>query len=347
MKANWIILFAIVNFLVACRADLDSTASKSKENAELHTINEDVSNLKAYLQHDWNVVKSYFRLNIPENKRIKREKDIFLKNSHYVKVVLQDSEPYLPFIIRQLKNNDMPIELALLPFIESNYKIKPVKRGRAAGIWQIMPVTGKSLNLKQTRYYDARLDISSSTSAAISYLNTLNKQFNGDWLLTLAAYNSGSTTVRRAMRKNEALNLPTDYWSLSLPQETMRYIPKFLAILEIIRNNEEYEVSLPEFEENNQLLILQMKEKIPFQSLAKLLKINPNELKKLNPAFSSKIIEEKSLIYAKKSDVAKLNKQDLEALINIKRPIIINFAPHTDIETIDSINFTNEIYSSG
>lgn len=102
------------------------------------------------------------------------------------------------------------------------------------GLWQFVPATGRSFNLRQTRFYDGRRDITASTTAAMDYLTRLHDMFNGDWLLALAAYNAGEGTVSRAIERNEKLGLPTDYWNLPLPSETQAYVPKLLALSQVV-----------------------------------------------------------------------------------------------------------------
>lgn len=340
LKNRWIPFYFVLSMLVACRADLDSQSAESTQAS----VSESIPSTVHYQHINWAEIQPLLKLTIPENQRTKKEKELLLKQPHYIEIVLQNSEPYLPFIIKQLEENKLPIALALLPFIESNYNIKSVPKGRAAGLWQIMPATGRSLDLKQTNNYDARLDIVASTTAAISLLKTLNQQFNGDWLLTLAAYNSGGSTVRKAIKKNQQLNLPTDYWSLALPQETMRYIPKFLAILEIVKNNQDYNITLPEFTPHNQLRILQVKEKTSLGTVAQLLKIDAYELKKLNPAFLATTADKKTLIYVKNGDLKPAEKQAINKLVQFKKPIKITLATYHEGEIIESIQLTNKIY---
>ena len=124
----------------------------------------------------------------------------------------------------------MPAEIALLPVVESGFDPFAYSHGRASGMWQFIPSTGRIYDLRQDWWYDGRRDVVASTNAALDFLESLAKRFDGDWLLALAAYNSGGGTVNKAMRANRNKGLPTDFWSLDLPPETEAYVPKLLAI---------------------------------------------------------------------------------------------------------------------
>ena len=139
----------------------------------------------------------------------------------------------------------MPTELALLPFIESAYNPQALSVAKAAGMWQFVPGTGRDYNLKQNMWQDERRDVLASTSAALDYLSRLHDMF-GDWHLALAAYNWGEGNVQRAIARNEAAGLPTDYESLRMPSETRNYVPKLQAVKNIVTNPQMYGLSLPD-----------------------------------------------------------------------------------------------------
>jgi membrane-bound lytic murein transglycosylase D len=137
------------------------------------------------------------------------------------------------------------MEIALLPLVESNLNPFATSPSHAGGLWQIMPATGRSLGLNQDWWFDGRQDLRASTQAALDYLEQLNRQNNGDWMLTLAAYNAGNGRVSRAQRANAQKGLETDYWSLKLPRETRHYVPKLIALAQIIANPEKYSIDIP------------------------------------------------------------------------------------------------------
>src|SRR5690606_5893096 len=130
----------------------------------------------------------------------------------------------------------------LLPIVESSFDQFAYSHGRAAGLWQIIPGTGRQFGLKQNWWYDGRRDVVQSTEAALDLLEYLNRRFDGNWLHALAAYNSGEGRVFRAIRENKKAGKPTDFWSLNLPEETSGYVPKLLAVADIVRNQSKYGV---------------------------------------------------------------------------------------------------------
>ena len=144
----------------------------------------------------------------------------------------------------KLKLKNIPGELALLPIVESAFKPHAISKSKAMGLWQFMPATGRFFGLKQNWWYDGRKDIYASTQAATTYLKQLGTLYDNDWSLALAAYNAGKGTIGKAIRRNKKKNLATDYWSLSLYNETMEYVPKLLAIAEIFANAEKYNIPL-------------------------------------------------------------------------------------------------------
>ena len=155
----------------------------------------------------------------------------------YINKISENSKLYIYHIINELEAYNMPLELALLPAIESSYNPFSYSNQHASGLWQFIPPTAKSLNLKQDSWYDGRRDIITSTKAAIDYLSYLYKRFNGDWLHAIAAYNGGEGTVRRAIKKNRSMNMPTDFWSLDLPIETESYVPRLLILSRIVEES--------------------------------------------------------------------------------------------------------------
>lgn len=162
-------------------------------------------------------------------------------------VLYQASErarPYLYHIVNELSKHNLPLDLALLPIVESAYQPTALSPKSAAGIWQFIPSTGREYGLEQNGDYDARLDITASTHAAIRFLSGLNDHFKGDWLLSLAAYNCGQGAVDAAISRNQAEGLDTDFWSLDLPAETQDYVPRLLALSSIFANPESYGLKL-------------------------------------------------------------------------------------------------------
>lgn len=185
----------------------------------------------------WNRVYQGFRLrNYNYQPLVKRFTKQFSRSPARIQKLADRSSNYLFMVVNELNRRRMPTELALLPFVESAYRNTAYSHAGAAGMWQFIPATGRRFGLNQTRSYDARLDPELATRAALSYLQRLNREFRGDWLLSLAAYNAGEYRVHREVANNKRRGLRTDFWSLNLPRETKQYVPRLLAYKEIFRN---------------------------------------------------------------------------------------------------------------
>jgi membrane-bound lytic murein transglycosylase D len=180
-----------------------------------------------------------------DNDAIRRERDAFLRQSNYLPTVSNRAGHYLYYIVQSVEARQLPPEIALLPLVESTLDPFAVSSSSAAGLWQIMPATGRHLGLEQNWWYDGRRDLRASTRAALDYLEHLHDEFDGDWLLALAAYNSGKGRVKRAIRRNARNGLATDYWSLRLPRETRGYVPKLIALTQIVAEPERFDVRIP------------------------------------------------------------------------------------------------------
>jgi len=179
----------------------------------------------------WTRLGQNFTMHTVENERIDAEVFFYQARLDQLNRTSKRAEPYLFFIVEQLRERGMPLELALLPIVESSYQPQATSRSQAAGLWQFIPSTGTQYGLKQNWWYDGRRDVQASTQAALDYLQYLNNMFNGDWALSLAAYNAGEGTISRAVQKAQAKGEPSDYWSLDLPDETEHYVPRLLALV--------------------------------------------------------------------------------------------------------------------
>lgn len=178
------------------------------------------------------------------DSRIEAQRGWFISRQPYLDRLSARASRYLYHTVKEAERRGLPTELALLPIIESSYDPAATSSAAAAGMWQFIPSTGRIYGLKQTSLYDGRRDVVESTRAAYEFLGGLYNQF-GSWELALAAYNAGPGRIQQAINRNKAAGLPTDYWSLKLPQETMNYVPRFLAVAQIIKNPGAYGVSLP------------------------------------------------------------------------------------------------------
>ena len=210
----------------------------------------------------------------------------YAKHGHYMTKVTDRAGHYIYHIIEELEARDMPVDLALLPFVESAYDPFAYSHGRAAGLWQFIPNTAKYVGIEQNWWYDGRRDVLVATDAALEYLSTLNRRFDGDWMLTLAAYNAGAGTVNKAIRRNKRKGRPTDFWSLDLPRETERYVPKLLALVKIFRNPASYNITLPHVDDAPRFTKIDTGGQIDLAKAANLAGISVEELYRYNPGFN-------------------------------------------------------------
>lgn len=208
----------------------------------------------------------------------------YLRDPGEVTHALPRAELYLPYITERMVANNLPPELALLPFMESAYNPSAQSPRGASGLWQITPATADRLGLTRNRWWDGRNDLIHSTDAAIDYLSYLNRRFDGDWLLSLAAYNSGEGTVSRAIAVNERKGEDTDFWALDLPDQARAFVPKFLALAKFFQDSDQ----LPEADPTrtasaHSLQALTLSRQISLTRAAKLADIDYDLLKRLNP----------------------------------------------------------------
>jgi len=187
-----------------------------------------------------------FELDQEMNKRVQAEMNWYLRHPDYLSRVFVRSQRYLPYIIEQIEARGMPLELALLPIVESAYDPFAYSHGRAAGLWQIIPGTARRFGIRQNWWYDGRRDVVDSTNGALNYLSHLHKLMDGDWMLAVASYNSGEGNVLKSVRRNKAKSQPTDFWHLKLSRETSSYVPKLIALVEIVRDPAAFGLVLPE-----------------------------------------------------------------------------------------------------
>ena len=234
----------------------------------------------------WTELRDGLDLSGYEHPRVDAQLAWYAKNQRYLDRVTTRALPYMYFILREVQDRGIPTEIALLPVVESAFQPFAFSSGRAAGIWQFIPETGKRYGLKLNWWYDGRRDIYASTHAALDYLEYLHKHFKGDWLLALAAYNSGEGTVGRAMKRARKEGKPANFWALDLPKETRDYVPKLLAISALIAEPEYYKLKLNPIPYSPYFRKVKTHGQIDLAKAAELADITIAELYQLNPAFN-------------------------------------------------------------
>jgi membrane-bound lytic murein transglycosylase D len=219
-----------------------------------------------------------------DNDRIAIQRNWYLKNDDYLSRMARRASRYLYYTVSEAEKRNMPTELALLPVIESAYDPFAYSHANAAGMWQFIPGTATIMGVKQNEWFDGRRDVIESTRAAYDFLSLLYGKF-GDWQLALAAYNAGPGAVQRAINRNRAAGLPTDFWSLKLPAETRAYVPRFLAIAQIVKSPESFGVELRPLLNQPHFRPITIKGQVDITQAASIAGVSLKEFLQLNPGF--------------------------------------------------------------
>jgi membrane-bound lytic murein transglycosylase D len=201
----------------------------------------------------------------------------------YFDLLQSRASPFLFEIVDEIERRGLPMEFALLPMIESTYNPNAYSRQHAVGLWQFVGATGSSFGLQQDWWFDGRRDPLASTDAALDYMEQLYKQFDEDWLLAIAAYNTGEGNLRRAIRKSDDDEM--NFWTLSLPRETQAHVPKLLALSAIIADNEAWNIELEPLANEPVLRSVQVGTQIDLSQAARLAEIEYEQLRALNPGY--------------------------------------------------------------
>lgn len=231
-------------------------------------------------------IRSGFVIEDVEHDAIDREERWFANHPSYLDRTFKRGERYLYHIVGAIEARKMPLELALLPVVESAFNPVAYSRARASGLWQFIPGTGRRYDLKQNWYYDGRRDVIVATDAALDYLQFLSEEFDGDWLLAIAAYNCGEGNIARAVARNRKAGKPTDFFSLKLPRETRAYVPKLLAMARIVGNPAAHGLEFAPIPNQPYFSQIDVAGQIDLHVAAELAELAPEELLALNPAFN-------------------------------------------------------------
>lgn len=262
------------------------------KNIHLSSIHKQrlASDINKYRNADnlWDVLKESFVLNHYENHPAVQERiGWFMSNQVFLLQAASRAAPYLYYISRQIRERHLPAELVLLPIIESGYNPFAISNMGASGIWQMMPGTASGLGIRQDAGYDGRRDIIASTHAALNYLSYLQNFFEGNWLLAIAAYNTGEGNVLSAIKRNVRDSRRTDFWSLPLAQQTRDYVPSLLALATIISHPDEYPIFLPPVRNAPYLAQIEVGKNINLTNAAKFAGMSFKKLVQLNAGFNS------------------------------------------------------------
>jgi len=240
----------------------------------------------------WQRIRNGYAMHEQESKLITSYEQWYARKPDYVARMTDRARLYLFFIVEEVEKRGMPTEIALLPMIESAFNPGAYSTARASGIWQFIPSTGKDFGMQQNWWYDGRRDVISATKGALDYLQKLHDQF-GEWDLALAAYNCGENCVMRAQARNHKLHLPTNYASLRLPKETLSYVPKLLAVKNIISHPKNFDLALTDVPNKPYFAEVSTSRHIDLQLAADMAGMTVEDFIALNPAHNRPVILQK------------------------------------------------------
>ena len=232
----------------------------------------------------WDTVGGRVTLADPNQPMIQKEANFYARNPRLLDHLSDQAEPYFNFVLGEVQRRNMPVEVALLPMVESAYEPLATSSHNAAGLWQLIPGTARRWGLDLTQEYDGRRDVSASTHAALDYLQKLSDEFGGDWLLAMAAYNCGELNVNHAIQRNLAHGKATDFWSLDLPAETRTFVPRVLGLASLIAEPQSYGVHLKALRDEP-VTSVRVDYQVDLVQVATIADVPLQEVRRLNPAY--------------------------------------------------------------
>lgn len=272
----------------------------------------------------WSRIRSGFKMPDLDSPTVRKWEQYYANRPDYLNRIIERGNRYLYHVVEEVEKRGMPMEIALLPMIESAYNPKAESSARASGMWQFIPETGKRYGLERTWWYDGRRDVVAATSAALDYLTEIHGMF-GDWQLALASYNWGENAVARAVAKNQATGLSSAYSDLRMPVETANYVPKLMAVRNIIANPSAYGIEIADVPNKPYFMAIDNNRHMDVRVAAQLAEIPVAELLRLNPGFMRPVIaqkdERKLVLPADKVETFQLN------LANYDKPLL-NWQPY-------------------
>lgn len=275
----------LILMLTACAGGMQSAS-----NPVVAPATTEVAHTPSAVPTDlWTRIQRGFQIPNLRSDLVDAQVNWYASRPDYVARMTERSQKYLYYVVDELEKRHMPTELALLPFVESAYNPHALSSAKAAGMWQFMPGTGRTYSLRQNMWEDDRRDVLASTDAALDYLSRLHDMF-GDWYLALAAYNWGENNVQRAIERNQAQGLPTDYLSLRMPAETRNYVPKLQAVKNIVMDPRVYGLTLPPIPDRPYFATVTTSRDIDVDLAARLADLSVDEFRSLNPSFRAPVI---------------------------------------------------------
>ncbi len=260
--------------------DISVTApEQEKRPSQVEAVEEHV----AQIENVWQRIAIDVHMPVPDQKLVNQYRQWYLDNPKHLEIVTRRAAPYMHFIVEEVERRGLPLEIALLPIIESAFDPHAYSGMHASGLWQLTAPTARTFGVQTDWWYDGRRDVAASTMAALDLLEYLYDKLGENWLYAIAAYNTGEGRVFRAIRRNQADGKPTDFWSLSLPRETSRYVPQLLALADVIKHAEQWDVNLQPILNEPAIAIVDIGSQLDLSLASELAGISVNELKRLNP----------------------------------------------------------------
>lgn len=280
-----ITIILCASFITSCNQSISYKRPQILANFGSFDCNTKSLSLRNYPQV-WDKLRSGFCLDTVYSARVEREIKWFVNNKAFVYRSIERSKPFIHHVIAELEKNNLPLELALLPLVESGYQPFAYSPSKAAGIWQFIPPTAKEYGLSKSWMYDGRRDILSSSKAAAHFLKDMHRHFKQDWLLAIASYNTGAGNVSKSLRKANYTIGQKTFWDLDLPRETEIYVPKLIAIRDIIANPRAYGFNLPKISNKSSTKFIKVSYPIDFYTISILSGLEEDKVHRLNPGFS-------------------------------------------------------------
>jgi membrane-bound lytic murein transglycosylase D len=277
--------FLLVFFVFSLSACEHQTQSLKDDQSIKKVDDTDYKKIDSKFHNDdnlWKYISNRYSLNGYDHPSIKGHILWFQKNPDYLTRVTKRAKPYLHYVVQKVEQAGLPMEIALLPIVESAYYPFAFSGGAASGLWQFIPSTGRLYGLKEDWWHDDRRDFMLSTNAAIAYYKNLKTLFDGDMHLAIAAYNGGPGRVQRAIKRNQKMKRKTDFWSLKLPSETKGYVPRLLAIAELIKNPEKYGQNITYVKNEPYISTIKLRSQIDLALVSEFTGLTIEEIYKLN-----------------------------------------------------------------
>ncbi|MBA3477696.1 MAG: transglycosylase SLT domain-containing protein, partial [Lautropia sp.] len=285
----------------------ESIREAAAQDASLPQSLDEIAQLNLVKRDLWGRIRAGFAMPELDTPLVAQKEKFYLDRPEYLQRMFDRGARYLHHIVEEIEKRGMPTELALLPFVESAMNPVALSSAKAAGLWQFIPSTGKQYDLSQNWWVDNRRDVVQSTRAALDYLQIIYEMHGNDWFLALASYNWGEGAVGRAVKKNRALGKPGDYLSLKMPAETRHYVPKLIALKNIVMQAEELGLTLPALPDKAYFVTVEKTRPIDLKLAAEFAQMSVQDFVALNPAHNRPVIA------ASKNNVLKIPTDKIDA----------------------------------